>query len=226
MSDKPLSSSPKPVIVPLPNGPYYLINEPGQSATVENLYNHRGEQLRTVRGVALCRCGQSKSKPFCDGTHSVVGFESKSGESAGSPPDRRKNYVGREVTVHDNRAMCSHAAECIRNLPAVFRLGERPWVNADGASVEEVIETVRKCPSGALSYSIDGVEHRDQNREPRVTVARNGPYHVTGGIDLAGAKWAEGASKEHYALCRCGASANKPFCDGTHLKVKFRDGSS
>jgi hypothetical protein len=113
----------------------------------------------------------------------------------------------------------------LRNLPSVFRLDEQPWINVDGAPVGKIVETVRKCPSGALSYSIDGIEHKDQeDRKPMITVARNGPYNITGGIELVGAVWAEGASKEHYALCRCGASNNKPFCDGTHLKIKFRDG--
>lgn len=120
--------------------------------------------------------------------------------------------------------MCSHSAECIRNLESVFRLGERPWINADGDTVERIIEAVRKCPSGALSYSVGGVEYRDpEGRKPRVTVARNGPYEVTGGVELVGVEsWGEGASKEHYTLCRCGASGNKPFCDGSHSRIKFR----
>jgi hypothetical protein len=90
--------------------------------------------------------------------------------------------------------------------------------------VIKIIETIRKCPSGALSYSIDGVEYRDdKTRTPKVAVSKNGPYLVTGGIELAGVEnWAEGASKEHYTLCRCGASKNKPFCDGMHLGIKFR----
>ena len=97
---------------------------------------------------------------------------------------------------------------------------------SDSARTEEIINTIRKCPSGALSYSIDGIEYRDQNeRQPMVTVSKDGPYLITGGIDLIGdnIQWAEGASKEHYTLCRCGASNNKPFCDGMHRTVNFRD---
>jgi hypothetical protein len=92
--------------------------------------------------------------------------------------------------------------------------------------MQEVINTVRKCPSGALSYSVDGVEYRDpaDGGKPQVRVIKNGPYHVTGGIELVGAKWAQGASKEHYTLCRCGASKNKPFCDGMHREAGFTDG--
>ena len=94
--------------------------------------------------------------------------------------------------------------------------------------MNDIIDVVRRCPSGALSYSIDGVEYRDpeQQRNPTVTVLKNGPYHITGGIDLIGEniQFGEGASKEHYTLCRCGASENKPFCDGAHRNSKFNDG--
>jgi hypothetical protein len=89
--------------------------------------------------------------------------------------------------------------------------------------VEEIVATVRKCPSGALSYAIDGVEAEDVVRPPKVMVTDNGPYAVSGGIELMGAQFADGASHEHYTLCRCGASRNKPFCDGSHWRVEFRD---
>jgi CDGSH-type Zn-finger protein len=94
------------------------------------------------------------------------------------------------------------------------------------ARTAEIIDTIRKCPSGALSYSINDIEYRDPNeREPMMTVSKNGPYLIAGGIDLIGdnIRWAEGASKEHYTLCRCGASSNKPFCDGMHGTVNFKD---
>ena len=80
--------------------------------------------------------------------------------------------------------------------------------------------------SGALSYSIDGVEYRDQNdRNPMVTVSKDGPYLITSGIELIGdnIQFGDGASKEHYTLCRCGASQNKPFCDGMHKAINFKD---
>lgn len=226
----------KPKILPLPNGPYYLLNDM-QPKTVENLQNSEGKQLSTIVGVALCRCGASKNKPFCDGTHGTIGFssENKIAENGGSGSeekevikDRRKSYVGKKITVHDNRRLCSHAAECVNNLPSVFKLNARPWIDPDGATLEEIINTIRKCPSGALSYSIDDIEHRDQNeRTPMVTVAKDGPYLITGGIELIGdannIQFGDGASREHYTLCRCGASNNKPFCDGMHKVINFKD---
>jgi len=209
-----------PKIVPLPNGPLYLINS-SEKIVVENLQDSKGQPISTVIGVALCRCGQSKNKPFCDGSHAAAGFSSQN--TADKSQDKKKSYVGKKITIHDNRAACSHSAECIRNLESVFSLGQRPWINPDGASVDEIIAAVRKCPSGALSYSVDNIEYRDFGQEPMVTVTKNGPYHVTGGIELVGSDWAQGVSKEHYTLCRCGASKNKPFCDGSHYAIKFRD---
>jgi CDGSH-type Zn-finger protein len=220
----------KPNIVPLPNGPYYFINDM-EPKIVENLQNSKGESLSVIRGVALCRCGASNNKPFCDGTHSKIGFSSENKEedtndSHHIAKDKRKNYVGKGITIHDNRKICSHAAECVNNLPSVFKLNARPWISPDAAETEEIINTIKKCPSGALSYSIDGMEYRDQNEtKPMITVSKGGPYLVTGGIGLSAdnIKWAEGSSKEHYVLCRCGASNNKPFCDGMHRLINFKD---
>jgi uncharacterized Fe-S cluster protein YjdI len=137
--------------------------------------------------------------------------------------NKRVDYPGRAITIHDNRGICSHAGFCTDNLKRVFRMGEEPWIDPDGAMAEEIIRVVRRCPSGALSYSIGGIEHQDQKREPMVTVTHNGPYAVTGGIELIGQEFGEGASREHYTLCRCGASKNKPFCDGSHWAVGFKD---
>jgi CDGSH-type Zn-finger protein len=222
----------KPKILPLPNGPYYLINDM-EPKVVENLKNFKGEPLSTTVGIALCRCGKSNRKPFCDGTHSVIGFSSQNvnlnenDTNKLTIKNKRRDYVGKEITIHDNRKICSHAKECVNNLPSVFKLGSKPWIDSDGSKMQDIINTVRKCPSGALSYSIDGIEYRDpkEHRDPILTVLKNGPYYITGGIDLIGEniEFGEGASKEHYTLCRCGASENKPFCDGTHRTINFKD---
>ena len=174
----------------------------------------------TKETMALCRCGQSKNKPFCDGAHAATGFsDAKQPERTA---DQRTDYVGKQITIHDNRGICAHAGICTDRLASVFRYEQEPWIVPDGASVEQIAETVRACPSGALSYSIDGVEQLvSDDGEPRILVAPNGPYAVKGAVELVDQEWGEGAHRDCYDLCRCGQSKNKPFCDGAHSNTKF-----
>jgi len=209
-----------PKIACLPNGPYYLLVNMTATA-VPHLCRANGEACSTIRGVALCRCGGSGNKPFCDGTHGTNGFTDR--RSADDARNRRVSYVGQRITIHDNRGICAHAGVCTERLAAVFRMKQEPWIDPDGASAEEIAETVRNCPSGALSYTIANVEYHDKERAPLVTVTDDGPYAITGGVELLGVTFGDGASQEHYTLCRCGASKNKPFCDGSHWDVGFRD---
>jgi CDGSH-type Zn-finger protein/ferredoxin len=210
----------KPKLACTPNGPYYLLNDM-EVKPVPNLRRASGEACATVRGVALCRCGASKNKPFCDGSHSTIGFSDRNAADPGK--DRRRSYAGRRITILDDRSICSHAGFCTDELESVFRQHDEPWIAPDGAEVEKIIATIRKCPSGALGYAIDGVEAEAPERPPMITVTDSGPYAVTGGVELMGVKFAQGASTEHYTLCRCGASKNKPLCDGSHWNAGFRD---
>jgi CDGSH-type Zn-finger protein len=210
----------KPKIACLPNGPYYLINDLTPKV-IPNIESSAGEPRSTVTGVALCRCGGSGNKPFCDGTHGKIGFSDE--KITDGKLNKRDNYEGKSIVIHDNRGICAHSGRCTDGLSSVFKLEQEPWIEPDGASVQEIINTVKKCPSGALSYTVQNVEHRDINREPMVTVTKNGPYAVTGGIELIDKPKGEGASEEHFTLCRCGGSKNKPFCDGTHWHIGFTD---
>jgi len=203
----------KPKIACLPNGPYLLENAELRRAS--------GETWPPGKGVALCRCGGSQNKPFCDGTHGRNGFRDEN--LADPAKDKREAYAGKGITIFDNRALCAHAGHCTDGLASVSRMRSEPWIDADGAPVQDIIDTIRRCPSGALSYAIDGVEAAPVERAPMVTVSANGPYEITGGIELMGVKQGAGASSEHYTLCRCGASKNKPFCDGSHWDAGFRD---
>src|SRR5262249_14162920 len=134
-------------------------------------------------------------------------------------------------TLHDNRGTCAHSGFCTDRLATVFHLGKEPYVTPSGARFDEIVQIVRQCPSGALSFGISGREAREQVdvvRPPAIEVTRNGPYSVTGAIPLAdedGVPVARhaGASLEHYSLCRCGQSHNKPFCSGMHWYVRFAD---
>jgi len=208
-----MSSEKKPNITPTPNGPYVVKDL--------NKFHNRKGAIPTQSPMALCRCGGSANKPFCDGTHAKNGFSSSKGE--GRVEDKRESYAGSSVTIHDNRGICAHAGRCTDGLPTVFRLKQEPWIDPNQAERNDITATIQKCPSGALSYSIEGTEHRDRGGEPSLFVAPNGPYVVSGGPDLIETKRGEGASTGHFTLCRCGGSKNKPFCDGTHWHIKFTD---
>jgi CDGSH-type Zn-finger protein len=210
-----------PQIIPLPNGPYYYFTD-FEPKVVEGLTNSKGEGLSNLKGAALCRCGASNNKPFCVGAHAKIGFTDR--KETDGHLDGRVSYEGKEITIHDNRGICSHVGFCTDELPSVFKLGEEPWIDPDGAPVEQIIAQVKKCPSGALSYSINAEEHRDVDRPPLVTASKNGPYFVTGEIEIVGhEKRADQVSEEHCTLCRCGSSKNKPFCDGSHWQIGFKD---
>jgi hypothetical protein len=90
--------------------------------------------------------------------------------------------------------------------------------------MDEIIQTIEKCPSGALSYRLGEKRYQDLNRKPAIKVAKDGPLQVVGYVELKDDMGSTPESEEHYALCRCGDSKNKPFCDGTHHETGFRDG--
>jgi len=204
----------KTIIEAVKDGPFRVTN-------LENFYNSKDENIPVRPDLWLCRCGTSKNKPFCDGAHKTIEFSDAKEDDR--PENRWKDYRGEKISVHDNRALCSHSGECVRRLKAVFDTKKRPWIYPDGAEVHEVIETVKKCPSGALNYTIDGVRHSEFESEPAVKVAKNGPLDISGGIEFRDEHGEKPVSVTRYSLCRCGASKNKPFCDGSHSQAGFKD---
>ena len=186
---------------------------------VSTLRNSKGQDLPTKEVTVLCRCGGSANKPYCDGTHRTNGFSSA--KSAARAPDKVDVYRGQQITVHDNRSICAHAGRCTDGLPATFRADKEPFIDPDADSVAKIIDIVGKCPSGALSYALNGQPGAEIER-PSMVVVTPGPYAVMGNVAIDQAQNA-GASRERYTLCRCGGSKNKPFCDGTHWEIEFKD---
>ncbi len=130
-----------------------------------------------------------------------------------------KKYVKGDLTVIWKPDLCIHSAKCFHGLPKVFNPAVRPWITPDEASQEEIIAQVKKCPSGALSYELNSSEKEimeTQNDITRITVSNKGPYLVKGRFLFVDKDGKEEMKEGNVALCRCGASSNKPFCDGTH----------
>ena len=211
MSDKETQ-----LLKPISNGPISAKN-------IISLKSSDGTALDTKKSMLLCRCGGSSTKPYCDDTHLTNGFDdAKSDERQ---PRTVDNYVGKEITIHDNRGICAHIGHCTDGLPEVFRMKTEPWIDPDATDTEKIVHTIRQCPSGALSYTINDELHDSVEREAGIIISKDGPYFVVGGIGFKDPKGDVTESPEHYALCRCGGSKNKPFCDGTHWYNDFKDDS-
>jgi len=164
--------------------------------------------------TALCRCGQSSNKPYCDGTHVKVGFVGM--KESDRQLDVIDEYIGDDITILDNRGVCAHSGGCTDNLSKVFRMTEEPWIHPDSALAEEIIKVVEDCPSGALGYRHAGTEYAPPSSGATVQVTVNGPHHVTGLLKLDDDQGTVPQYAEKYALCRCGRSKNKPLCSGAH----------
>ncbi len=203
-----------PIIDCQPDGPYLVKN-------LVDLRSSNGQSVSSQPVVALCRCGGSSNKPFCDGTHRRNGF---SGASVASATHAQPvGYRAPGITIHDDRAICAHAGRCTAGLASVFKYGSEPWIDPAGASVASIVETIRRCPSGALSYTLDPPEAPQAPAPPSVVVSKDGPYEVAGGITLVDPATGQTSATTRYTLCRCGRSKNKPFCDGTHWDIGFKD---
>jgi len=183
-----------------------------------------GAEIETKPAMALCRCGQSANKPFCDGSHNAAGFKSRGGDDKAEGPDRVFSYEGTQATVHFNPRLCAHAAECGRIAVSVFNPAQKPWVQPDEGTVEQIEAVVAACPSGALQMSAPGGS--PQSRTPdraQVVVQKDGPYWITG-VQIETDASAEMVLDDKYVLCRCGQSGNKPYCDGSHRGRGWKSG--
>jgi uncharacterized Fe-S cluster protein YjdI len=131
-----------------------------------------------------------------------------------------REYSTDEIVVEWQPRLCFHSHNCIRALPKVFDPDRRPWVDLDQASADEVDAAVAQCPSGALrARRPGGPEPRTEPLE--VTASLGGPLLIRGGVRVLDAEGNVLYEGDKAALCRCGGSANKPFCDGTHKTNGF-----
>jgi len=139
-------------------------------------------------------------------------------------------YTNDEVTVVWKPKVCIHSTICWKGLIEVFNPREKPWIKMDGATTDKIIEQVRQCPSGALSYYLNKEAVVDEPVEKvvaekaqivKVEVSPNGPYLIKTECLIVHGDGREETKTGTVALCRCGASGNKPYCDGSHKKTGF-----
>ena len=135
---------------------------------------------------------------------------------------KKREYTNDEVTVVWRAEKCIHSGICVHGLPNVFRPKVRPWIRINGASTEEIINQVKHCPSGALSFYMNAKEDKSTEvLETNVEVLENGPLLVYGTLKVIHKDGSSEIKNKTTAFCRCGASDNKPFCDGAHVKQNF-----
>jgi uncharacterized Fe-S cluster protein YjdI len=146
------------------------------------------------------------------------------------PEDRKREGVERayaddRITVYWAPQYCIHTANCLNAEPDVFDVGRRPWVVLDGVDADRIANAVMTCPTGALSFERhDGGAQEDAPEEMTVQPRRNGPLFLRGKIRMEDARGNVTREATRVALCRCGSSDNKPYCDGMHLRIGFTSG--
>jgi len=135
----------------------------------------------------------------------------------------KKEYTNGDLTVVWKPKMCIHSGICVKTRPDVYKPGERPWIQPERTGTEELKAQIDQCPSGALSYYLnaEGPGEEDTTLGKKVIVAENGPLLVRGTLTVTKANGEEETRVKQTAFCRCGASKNKPYCDGSHKKIDF-----
>jgi CDGSH-type Zn-finger protein len=191
-----------------------------------SLRKHDGTEIETGAVAGLCRCGASKKKPFCDGSHEKIGFTSAPDHSQIRNTEilYEGEVDGCDVTVSYTPVLCSHAADCQSAAPSIFNPEETPWVKPEAGKMKDLLAALSRCPSGALRISsfADQKPQHMTDGDIEIVVEQHGPYRVKN-ITLDAEFNGVGASRTKYVLCRCGQSKNKPFCDGTHHDIGWRD---
>jgi uncharacterized Fe-S cluster protein YjdI len=138
--------------------------------------------------------------------------------------DITKKYTNGEVTVVWKPSECIHSGICFRGLGEVFNPRQRPWVTIEGSTTDKIIAQVKKCPSGALSYYLNRDADEASVKVEAETVIEtmlNGPLLVYGNVSVKDISGNITRKNNVTAFCRCGGSANKPYCDGSHKKIGF-----
>jgi CDGSH-type Zn-finger protein len=212
------------------DGPYQVSGRlpVGRTRTVKTEYGEPVdyapfEPLEAGASYRLCRCGKSQNKPFCDDSHLEEPRVDVKESGDHGPRARRADVFQADdgTVITDDLSLCSKAGYCRDRFTGVWQMLADP----DPTVRARMARMVEYCPSGRLAWadSVDGPEHEPDYR-PEIAVFRNGPLFVRGRVQVVGADGEPYEVRNRQVLCRCGYSQNKPFCDGSHKLVGFRDG--
>lgn len=215
------------------NGPYLVSGSiPLFLGKIETDANGASLNLKEIKSIeapesyALCRCGHSANKPFCDGSHMKVGFEGDTTAPHTTHAQQSKCYSGPSVSFYDAEELCVTARFCDRGLNA--------WTytqkSDDPKNKEEAVREACLCPSGRLVICDEKGDPLETNYEPSIMVLEDpsrkmsSAYFVRGGIPVIDEAGNAYEARNRQMICRCGGSRNKPFCDATHYQLGFVDG--
>ncbi len=228
-----MSEPEPPKIVVIEHGPYVVTGHVALGVEIIRPNKEsgsweweRGKTFEAVDRYKLCRCGHSKNKPFCDSTHNAIGFDGT--ETASNAPfaQQAKVFDGPTLVLKDAESFCASARFC-DNFGSAWTLTEQ---SDKKKSRELAVHEVVRCPSGRLVLrDKKNGKPIEEQFEPSIRLVedpaknRSGPLWVRGGIPIESASGKQYERRNRVTLCRCGASENKPFCDGSHLSVKFND---
>ena len=222
-------AEPEPMIRIEPDGPYEVSGSLPLARTrqVETEFGEpvdwaQLEPLPTGKRYTLCRCGRSSTKPFCDESHEDQAWDGAEVADAAPRATRAKVFPGHGVAMTDDHSFCTHAGYCGDRFTNVWRMIAE---TSDPAVRERLEHMVDLCPSGTIDHAPEvGAEAEEPSFDPGIAVSADGPLWVRGGVRIVSADDRTYEVRNRVTLCRCGHSANKPFCDGSHKDVGFRDG--
>lgn len=221
----------------LPKGPYELEEEiPVAQALIEPYPDGSSEKWgkgktyenpKPGEPVHLCRCGHSKNKPFCDGTHNENGFEGEEVADHDGYKKQAQVYRGEDLVLYDDEELCAVARFC-DHAEGVWQLSID---SGDADNKERAVYMACACPSGRLTVTETDGTPIEPHLEPSVGVVEDlgqdcrGPLWVKGGIPIEGADGQTYEVRNRVTLCRCGESGNMPFCDASHLQCSHMKGT-
>jgi CDGSH-type Zn-finger protein len=178
----------------------------------------------------LCRCGKSKTKPYCDGTHDRIEFDGSQAKEIALISETQEILEGDGIRVKVDNSYCVHAKYCFNKSSGIRKLIPE---SSDAGAKAQIMAMVDRCPSGTFVYELplDGEMVEVETEAPKEIAAISqddcsetaGPLWVSGGIPILKPDGTLLETRNRVTLCRCGQSKNKPFCDGSHASVDFKD---